>query len=257
MQIPLILYEMSSKFIYTLDDFFFCWIYIPCLSSFVSLSPSQSFSLSSSLYIFLSLCLFPLSVFLSIIICFRLSISFPLSVFASPPSLSVFVSSSSLSSSSLSLYCPLYHYCPSFTTSLSPFLTIPLFTVILSGLFLPLISLHLSNSVILYSSPSLTSNLVKSWMVALGEFTLSVIPLQPAIPPPFLPTSYDKFLQYGMECQQAFMTFREKIPQSVRQILMLIEFLIVYSAAISWVVHLPLAVGRVGLKYTRYVLADS
>ena len=94
-------------------------------------------------------------------------------------------------------------------------------------------------------------------MVALGEFTLSVIPLQPAIPPPFLPTSYDKFLQYGMECQQAFMTFREKIPQSVRQILMLIEFLIVYSAAISWVVHLPLAVGRVGLKYTRYVLADS
>lgn len=222
-----------------------------------------------------------LSVPLSLSLCLRLSISFSLSVFflslSFSLSLSVFVSlclslslflpilplsqslvsSSSISSSSLSLYCPLYHYCPSFTTSLSPFLTIPLFTVILSGLFLPLISLHLSNSVILYFSPSLSSNLVKSWMVALGEFTLSVIPLQPAIPPPFLPTSYDKFLQYGMECQQAFMTFREKIPQSVRQILMLIEFLIVYSAAISWVVHLPLAVGRVGLKYTRYVLADS
>ena len=184
--------------------------------------------------------------------------SFSLSVFASPSSLSVFglfflsllfLSVSLLPSPSL---LSLYYY-----LSLSPFLTIPLFTVILSGLFLPLISLHLSNSVILYFSPSLPSNLVKSWMVALGEFTLSVIPLQPAIPPPFLPTSYDKFLQYGMECQQAFMTFREKIPQSVRQILMLIEFLIVYSAAISWVVHLPLAVGRVGLKYTRYVLADS
>ena len=199
---------------------------------------SQSFSLSLSVFVYLYL---------------SLSLSLPLLPFSQ--------SLSRLPLSPLPLYLSI---APSIITvppllphSLSPFLTIPLFTVILSGLFLPLISLHLSNSVILYSSPSLTSNLVKSWMVALGEFTLSVIPLQPAIPPPFLPTSYDKFLQYGMECQQAFTTFREKIPQSVRQILMLIEFLIVYSAAISWVVHLPLAVGRVGLKYTRYVLADS
>ena len=115
MQIPLILYEMSSKFIYTLDDFFFCWIYIPCLSSFVSLSLSICLRLSISFslsFFFLSLS-FSLSLSVFVSLCLSLSLSLPLL----PLSQSL-VSSSSLSSSSLSLYCPLRHYCPSFTTSL-------------------------------------------------------------------------------------------------------------------------------------------
>ena len=114
----------NTKFIDTLDDFFsigstFLASLASSLSVFLSISLCLRLSISFSLSLsFSSLCL---SLYLYLFSSLYVFLS--LSVFASPPSLSVFVSSSSLSSSSLSLYCSLHHYYPSFTTSLSiPFL---------------------------------------------------------------------------------------------------------------------------------------
>ena len=167
---------------------------------------------------------------------------------------SVSLSLSTSLSSSLSLYPSLSLSHP-FSLSLSPSIPLSFLLTLLHYLYLShlLMYLYFITSFIL----SISLSIVNSWMVTLGEFPLSVIPLQPAPPPPFLPSFYDRFLQYRMEYQQAFRTFRDRIPSSVRQCLMFVEFLIVYSAAISWIVHLPLAVGRVGLKFTRCVLVDT
>ena len=191
-------------------------------------APLDLHSVSLSLPLSLPICPFTLlclSVCLSHSSFFYLSLFLPLSV-ASTLSLSL------SPSVPLSFLLTLFHY------------------LALSLLF---IYLYFTSSFIL----SMSLSIVNSWMVTLGEFPLSVIPLQPAPPPPFLPSFYDRFLQYRMEYQQAFRTFRDRIPLSVRQCLMFVEFLIVYSAAISWIVHLPLAIGRVGLKFTRCVLVDT
>ena len=60
-----------------------------------------------------------------------------------------------------------------------------------------------------------------------------------------------------MEFQTLFISKRDSVPKSVRQILLFFEFLLVYCAAVSWAIHVPLIVGRFGLKMMRYDNGDD
>ena len=75
------------------------------------------------------------------------------------------------------------------------------------------------------------------------------------------PVLHDKYYLYfnrmKMEFQTLFISKRDSVPKSVRQILLFFEFLLVYCAAVSWAIHVPLIVGRFGLKMMRYDNGDD